>query len=83
MLSHGDGGHAALEGVSAGGEAGAPRTRLDAADQGRPGKMAVIAIRLALLCNAVVLRQGGKKSVAVKLPRDGVRGWWEKMISIL
>jgi hypothetical protein len=45
--------------------------------------MAVIAIRLALLCNAVVLRQGGKKSVAVKLPRDGVRGWWEKMISIL
>jgi hypothetical protein len=31
-LSHGDGGDAALEGVSAGGQAGAPRARLDAAD---------------------------------------------------
>ena len=61
-VSHGDGGHAALEGVSAGGQAGAPRARLDAADQGRPGEMALIAIRPGLLRDAADLKAGGKRA---------------------
>ena len=42
--------------------------------------MALIAIGSGLLRDAADLRQGGKKSVAVELPRGGARGSWEKII---
>ena len=42
--------------------------------------MAFIAIGSGLLRDAADLRQGGKKSLAVELPRGGVREGWERII---
>ena len=75
VVSHGDGGHAALEGVSAGGQVGAPRARLGAADQSRPGEMASYCNPRDSVARRCRPERRREKRAVVGQLRSGVRVW--------